>query len=129
KPCTPDQVRGLLARIEKARALQSRVRSLESELAAESPPVELESSDASTQAALQVAFKAADTPANILILGPSGTGKTVLARALHRRSAQRDHAFVTVSCPSLSRELLESDLFGHVKGSFTGAIADTMGKV
>jgi NtrC-family two-component system response regulator AlgB len=64
-----------------------------------------------------------------LILGPSGTGKSVLAREVHRRSGQRDAAFVTVSCPSLSRELLESDLFGHVKGSFTGAVADTMGKV
>jgi NtrC-family two-component system response regulator AlgB len=65
----------------------------------------------------------------MLLLGPSGTGKSVLAREIHRRSAQRDAAFVTVSCPSLSRELLESDLFGHVKGSFTGAVADATGKV
>jgi NtrC-family two-component system response regulator AlgB len=65
----------------------------------------------------------------MLILGPSGTGKSVLAREVHRRSAQSDAAFVTVNCPSLSRELLESELFGHVKGSFTGAVADTMGKV
>jgi NtrC-family two-component system response regulator AlgB len=53
----------------------------------------------------------------------------VLAREIHQRSAQRDAAFVTVSCPSLSRELLESDLFGHLKGSFTGATSDTTGKV
>src|SRR5439155_109349 len=85
-----------------ARALQTRVRSLESQLAAESPPIDLESTDPSTQGALQIAFKAADTPANILILGPSGTGKSVLAREIHRRSAQRENAFVTVSCPSLS---------------------------
>src|SRR4051812_23556963 len=129
KPFTPDQIRGILAKIEKTRALQSRVTSLESQLAAESPPVDLDSTDANTQTALQMAFKAADTPANILILGPSGTGKSVLAREVHRRSAQKENAFVTVSCPSLSRELLESDLFGHVKGSFTGAIVDTMGKV
>ncbi|HVS54350.1 MAG TPA: sigma-54 dependent transcriptional regulator [Opitutaceae bacterium] len=129
KPFTPDQIRGILGKIEKTRVLQSKVRSLESDLAAESPPVDLESSEPATQNALLIAFKAADTPANILILGPSGTGKSVLARELHKRSAQRDAAFVTVSCPSLSRELLESDLFGHVKGSFTGAIADTMGKV
>jgi NtrC-family two-component system response regulator AlgB len=64
-----------------------------------------------------------------LILGESGTGKSVLARAMHHRSPRRAGAFVTVSCPSLSRELLESDLFGHVKGAFTGAHMDTQGKV
>ncbi len=129
KPFTPDQIRTILAKIEKTRALETRVRTLESELAAEAPPVDLQSSEPQTQHALEIAFKAAETPANILILGPSGTGKSVLAREVHRRSAQRNAAFVTVSCPSLSRELLESDLFGHVKGSFTGAVADTMGKV
>jgi two-component system, NtrC family, response regulator AlgB len=129
KPFTPDQIRGILSKIEKTRALQSRVRTLENELAAESPPIDLESEELSTQQALQIAFKAAETPANILILGPSGTGKSVLAREIHKRSGQRDAAFVTVSCPSLSRELLESELFGHVKGAFTGAVADTMGKV
>src|SRR5690606_4326035 len=106
---------GILAKVEKTRALQSRVRSLENQLATESPPVDLESTETATQNALQVAFKAAETAATILILGPSGTGKSVLAREVHKRSAQRDAAFVTVSCPSLSRELLESDLFGHVK--------------
>ncbi|MEI9893545.1 MAG: sigma-54 dependent transcriptional regulator [Chthoniobacter sp.] len=65
----------------------------------------------------------------MLLLGESGTGKSVLARAMHQRSPRRAGAFVTVSCPSLSRELLESDLFGHVKGAFTGAHADTVGKV
>ena len=129
KPFTPDQIRGILAKIDKTRVLQTKVRALESELATESVPVDLESEEVSTRHAIEVAFKAADTPANILILGPSGTGKSVLAREIHKRSAQRDAAFVTVSCPSLSRELLESDLFGHVKGSFTGAVADTMGKV
>jgi NtrC-family two-component system response regulator AlgB len=129
KPFTPDQIRGILAKIEKTRSLQTKVRSLENELASESPPIELESTEQVTQHALEIAFKAADTPANILVLGPSGTGKSVLAREIHKRSAQRDAAFVTVNCPSLSRELLESELFGHVKGSFTGAVADTMGKV
>ncbi len=129
KPFTPDQIRGILAKIEKTRALQTRVRSLENDLAAESPPVDLETSESGTRLAIEIAFKAADTPANILVLGPSGTGKSVLAREIHKRSSQRDASFVTVSCPSLSRELLESDLFGHVKGSFTGAVADTMGKV
>ena len=65
----------------------------------------------------------------MLILGESGTGKSVAARAVHQHSHLADKPFVTVSCPSLSRELLESELFGHVKGSFTGAIKDHWGKV
>ena len=102
---------------------------LESDLASGAPPVDLESAEPAMQRALQIAFKAAETPANILILGPSGTGKSVLAREIHKRSARRDEAFVTVNCPSLSRELFESELFGHAKGSFTGAVAETSGKV
>ena len=129
KPFTPDQIRAVLAKIEKARVLEARVRSLENQLASESPPVDLESAEPGTQRTIEIAFKAAASSANMLILGPSGTGKSILAREIHRRSAQRDAAFVTVSCPSLSRELLESELFGHVKGSFTGAVADTFGKV
>ena len=129
KPFTPDQIRAVLAKIEKTRVLQTRVRSLEGDLARESPPVDLESADTVTQRSFEIAFKAADSSASILLLGPSGTGKSVVAREIHRRSAQRDAAFVTISCPSLSRELLESELFGHVKGSFTGAVADTQGKV
>ena len=129
KPFTPDQIRAVLAKIEKTRALESRVRSLESALASESPPIDLESAEPATQRAIEIAFKAAPTPATMLLLGPSGTGKSVLAREIHARSAQREAAFVTVSCPSLSRELLESELFGHAKGSFTGAVVDTLGKV
>jgi NtrC-family two-component system response regulator AlgB len=129
KPFTPDQIRAVLTKIEKTCALATRVRSLESQLAAESPPVSLESAEPATQRAIEIAFKAAASSANMLILGPSGTGKSVLAREIHHRSTRRDAAFVTVSCPSLSRELLESELFGHVKGSFTGAVNDTFGKV
>ena len=69
------------------------------------------------------------TDAAVLIRGESGTGKGVLARALHAWSRRADGPFVTVSCPSLSAELLESDLFGHVRGAFTGAVRDAAGKV
>jgi NtrC-family two-component system response regulator AlgB len=74
-------------------------------------------------------LRAAKTPASILILGESGTGKSVVARAIHQQSHLADKPFVTVSCPSLSKELLESELFGHVKGAFTGAMRDHWGKV
>ncbi len=129
KPCTPDQVRQLLVKIERTKKLENRVLELESQINAESPEVDLTTSSPSMQAVIDMAFKAANSNATVLILGESGTGKSVMARAMHARSPRRGAAFVTVSCPSLSRELLESELFGHVKGAFTGALADTAGKV
>jgi NtrC-family two-component system response regulator AlgB len=81
------------------------------------------------RAAMEMLLRAAKTPASILILGETGTGKTVAARAVHENSHLAEKPFVTVSCPSLSKELLESELFGHVKGAFTGAIKDHWGKV
>ena len=129
KPCTPDQVRQLLVKIERTKKLENRVLELESQINAESPELDLTTSSPSMQAVIDMAFKAANSNATVLILGESGTGKSVMARAMHARSPRRGAAFVTVSCPSLSRELLESELFGHVKGAFTGALADTAGKV
>ncbi|HTJ78912.1 MAG TPA: sigma-54 dependent transcriptional regulator [Rariglobus sp.] len=129
KPFTPEQIRQVIDKIIRNRRLEKRVEQLESQLTEESPAVDLTSGEVAMQKTLTIAFKAAETSANMLILGPSGTGKSVLAREIHKRSPQKENAFVTVSCPSLSRELLESELFGHVKGSFTGAVNDTFGKV
>jgi two-component system response regulator AtoC len=70
----------------------------------------------------------ADSRATILMSGPSGTGKSMLARAIHHRSHRIDKPFVEVSCGALPETLLESELFGHVKGAFTGAINDKKGK-
>lgn len=129
KPCTPDQVRQVLAKVEKTKRLERRVAELESRLGAEGPDIDLTSQTPAMRKVVDIAFKAAESEATILLLGESGTGKSVLARSIHQRSPRRSGAFVTVSCPSLSRELLESELFGHLKGSFTGAHADTLGKV
>jgi DNA-binding NtrC family response regulator len=70
----------------------------------------------------------ADTKANVLIQGESGTGKSLIARAVHYRSQRRDGPFVEVSCGAIPESLLESELFGHVKGAFTGAVRDNPGK-
>jgi NtrC-family two-component system response regulator AlgB len=129
KPFTPEQIRQVISKITKTRKLEGRVAELESRISAESPNVDLCTADPAMQKALELVFKAAATPATILLLGESGTGKTVLARAIHEASLQKESPFVTVSCPSLSRELLESELFGHVKGAYTGAVGDTWGKV
>src|SRR5208283_128239 len=99
KPFTPEQIRQVLQKIARTRTLEQRVRQLESQLADESPEIDLTSVEPAVQRVFDIAFKAADTTASILILGPSGTGKNVLAREIHRRSAQRDRPFVTVNCP------------------------------
>jgi NtrC-family two-component system response regulator AlgB len=92
------------------------------------PALIFDSRDPSVEAPFKKAWKAAASETNVLLLGPSGAGKTVLAQEMHRRSRRANGPFVTLHCPSLSRELLESELFGHVKGAFTGAIRDSEGK-
>ncbi|MGH2708896.1 MAG: sigma-54-dependent transcriptional regulator, partial [Actinomycetota bacterium] len=72
--------------------------------------------------------KVGPTAARVLITGDNGTGKELVARALHEASPRRDQAFVEVNCAAIPSELIESELFGHMKGSFTGAFADRAGK-
>ena len=129
KPFTPDQIRGSLSRIENHRRLENRVIELESMLSNSETLADFNTSEPMVQKLFETATKAAASAATILLLGESGTGKSVLARALHKNSPRRDNAFITVACPSLSRELLESELFGHVRGAFTGAVGETWGKV
>ncbi len=129
KPFTPAQVRLVLARIQKKRGLERRVEELESLLELPSGAPAAASGDPAMRNVLDLAYKTAASYASIILLGESGTGKSVLARDIHQHSQRAERPFVTVSCPSLSRELLESELFGHAKGAFTGAITDTQGKV
>ncbi len=132
KPFTREQFHLVLARVQRFHQLSQNIERLEREVQdsnAQSPEVLLDSSTPLMKEVMDTLLRAATTPASILILGESGTGKSVLARAVHQQSHLAERPFVTVSCPSLSRELLESELFGHVRGSFTGALRDHWGKV
>jgi two-component system, NtrC family, response regulator AlgB len=130
KPFKPAQIAQMLERIAKTRQLETRISDLEGQLSRPGPDAELAAtSDPKMQRLMEVAKKSALSDATILMLGESGTGKSVLARQIHRWSPRAAEPFITVSCPSLSRDLLESELFGHMKGAFTGAVATTWGKV
>jgi NtrC-family two-component system response regulator AlgB len=129
KPFTPDALRTVFERVMRSRQLRSRLSDLEEQVRAVVPEADLQTRDPAMQAALDIAFKAAPSEASILLRGESGTGKGVLARAIQAQSLRAEGPFVVVHCPSLSAELLESELFGHVKGAFTGAVRDTVGKV
>ncbi|HEY3760587.1 MAG TPA: sigma-54 dependent transcriptional regulator [Verrucomicrobiae bacterium] len=132
KPFQREQFTTVLARLQRLRQMSQRIERLEQE-AVETRSQSLEPIfDFTTplmREVMDTLMRAAKTPASILILGETGTGKSVAARAVHEKSLLSEKPFVTVSCPSLSKELLESELFGHIKGSFTGAIKDHWGKV
>jgi NtrC-family two-component system response regulator AlgB len=129
KPFTPQQLRLVLSRSQKMHRLQTQLEDLEQQVRAVVPEADLRTEVPVMQQSLEMAFKVAASEATVLLRGESGTGKGVLARALHARSPRAAGPFVTVHCPSLSAELLESELFGHARGSFTGAVQDTLGKV
>jgi two-component system, NtrC family, response regulator AlgB len=129
KPFTPAQIRHLVERGMERRALVRRVRDLEGQLADAVPELELATRSASLQAALDIVRRAAASDAAVLLRGENGTGKGVLARLLHASSRRSGAPFVVVHCPTLSEELLASELFGHTRGAFTGAVKDQPGKV
>jgi NtrC-family two-component system response regulator AlgB len=132
KPFRREQFHTVLARLQRFRVMGQRIQKLEREVteskAQHAEPI-FDFSAPPMREVMDVLKRAAQTPATVLILGESGTGKSVAAKAVHQTSHLSDKPFVTVSCPSLSKELLESELFGHVRGSFTGAMKDHWGKV
>jgi NtrC-family two-component system response regulator AlgB len=129
KPFTPAQIRHVVDRSRERRALEQRLLDLESRLGEAAPEVRLETLSPRMRSAVEVVQKAATHDVSVLLRGESGTGKGVLARALHALSPRRERPFVVVNCPTLSEELLTSELFGHAKGAFTGAVRDQAGRV
>ncbi len=129
KPFTPQQVMLVTGRVAKVRAMEQRIAVLKEDLGRLHPAISFASQHPGMQQAIGIARQAAPSEAVVLLRGPSGTGKTVLARAIHSWSRRAHKPFGTISCPTLSPELLESELFGHVKGAFTGALRDAPGRV
>jgi two-component system, NtrC family, response regulator AlgB len=129
KPFAPAQIQHVVERTLERRRMERRLLELESRLGEASPEVLLETASPRMRAAMEVVEKAAAHDVSVLLRGESGTGKGVLARMLHALSPRRDRPFVVVNCPTLSEELLASELFGHARGAFTGAVRDQAGRV
>jgi NtrC-family two-component system response regulator AlgB len=127
KPFTPAQIRHVVQRLREQRTLRTRVADLEAQLAESQG--ELRTDSPRMRALFETAVRAARSDVAVLLRGPSGTGKSLLARAIHRHSARATGPFVVVACPTLTDELLASELFGHVRGAYTGAVQDHAGRV
>ena len=129
KPFDPQEIRALTAKLLAARRRERRLDRKETEQSDRRPGPMLESEDPAMRKTLEMARQVAESDATILLTGESGTGKGVLARAIHYWSVRSEKPFSTVNCPSLSKELLQSELFGHVKGAFTGAVRTQPGLI
>ncbi|MGC6488590.1 MAG: sigma-54-dependent transcriptional regulator [Planctomycetota bacterium] len=128
KPFAPDQVLLAVDRALEKTALQRENQQLKSALDDRLRLDNVIGTDPRMQAVFKTVQAVADTRTTVLVTGESGTGKTLLARALHQLSDRKAGPFVEVNCGALPENLLESELFGHVKGAFTGAVRDKVGK-
>ncbi|MFZ2959155.1 MAG: sigma-54 dependent transcriptional regulator [Candidatus Ozemobacteraceae bacterium] len=129
KPFTPEQIRQILAKAREQVRLRRRISCLEDRLRETCPEADFETSSPAMHRALELTRQAAVSQASVLFRGESGTGKSIIASFLHQQSGRSRQPFVTVNCPLLHENLLASELFGHVRGSFTGAVRDQIGKV
>ncbi len=126
KPFKSDELLLTLRKAEERERLRGRVATLEAELA-RIRDTDLVADSPAMRKVLDLATRVAPHGTTVLITGESGTGKEVLARAVHRMSPRRDRPFVAVNCGAIPENLLESELFGHARGAFTGAMADKPG--
>ncbi len=129
KPFRADEIALVLRKAEERERLRREVESLRSALGAGAADPGIVAESAAMRAALDVIARVAPHTTTVLLTGPSGSGKEVLARELHRLSPRADRPFVAVNCAAIPETLLESELFGHVRGAFTGAVAERRGLV
>jgi len=128
KPIVDDDLRLVVGRAIRQQSLMSENESLRVQLEQKFSLENIISQDYKMARIFDLIEAVADSKTTILMTGPSGTGKSILARAIHHRSSRRNKPFVEVSCGALPETLLESELFGHVRGAFTGAVNNKEGK-
>jgi two-component system, NtrC family, response regulator len=127
KPVEPQILKLIVARAFRMHALEEQNRQLQRQ--SNSPLAGVVATDEAMLKVCRMVEKVAPTDVSVLILGESGTGKELLAHAIHALSARKDGRFVAINCAAIPEQLLESELFGHEKGAFTGAVKQTLGKV
>ncbi len=127
KPFQIDEVKLIIKNVLERKTLRQENNQLRRELKSHADFTQIIGKSHKMRQVLALVEKVADNKSNVLITGESGTGKEMIARAIHYNSSRKDHPFVTVNCSALPENLLESELFGHMKGSFTGAISNKPG--
>ncbi|MFQ5706034.1 MAG: sigma-54-dependent transcriptional regulator [bacterium] len=128
KPFSREQLRFVLEKALRLRHLKAENLQLKSALLEKYDFTNIVAKSGKMQEVLKMVGRVAESEATVLILGESGTGKELVARAIHYNSPRKSSPFITVNCPSIPDNLLESELFGHVKGAYTGATKDRHGK-
>ncbi|MEJ2363691.1 MAG: sigma-54 dependent transcriptional regulator [Deltaproteobacteria bacterium] len=128
KPFEPDDILSAVDRVLEKQTLQREVRYLRSEIAHRYGELEIVTRDSKVLDILQLVNKVASATSSVLITGESGTGKELIARSLHQHGNRCQAPFVAINCAAIPSELMESQLFGHEKGAFTGAHTRTIGK-
>jgi len=129
KPFDVEELRMIVAKVLATQALEHEVRALRAQVLKSYSFHNLVGKSPAMQEVYSKIEQAADTRTTVLITGESGTGKELVARALHYNSSRREQPFIAINCASIPETLIESELFGHEKGAFTGALARRLGRV